>query len=74
MRSPSLRPGLARVGYGVIEIDPQQGLQRLLDCGILRTEPCRSEGQRMVEISRDLRQLVRSWRSRLAGVEKFFFY
>ncbi len=74
MRILGIDPGLARVGYGVIEIDPRQGRQSLLDCGILRTDPGRSEGDRMVEISRDLRQLVRSWRPRLAVVEKFFFY
>jgi len=67
-------PGLARVGYGVIEIEPQAGRQTMLDCGIIRTDPGRSEGERMVEISRDLRQLVRTWRPQLAVVEKFFFY
>jgi crossover junction endodeoxyribonuclease RuvC len=74
MRILGIDPGLARVGYGVIDIDPQQGRQCLVDCGILRTDPGRSEGVRMVEISRDLRQLVRSWRPQLAVVEKFFFY
>ncbi len=28
----------------------------------------------MVEIARDLRQLLRIWRPQLAAVEKFFFY
>ena len=28
----------------------------------------------MVEIARDLRQLIRSWKPQLASVEKFFFY
>ncbi|MCP9886543.1 crossover junction endodeoxyribonuclease RuvC [Cyanobium sp. ATX 6A2] len=74
MRILGIDPGLARVGYGVIEIEPQQGRQRLLDCGILRTDPGRSEGERMVEISRDLRVLLRTWRPQLAVVEKFFFY
>ena len=69
-------PGLARVGYGLIEVEgtPGRGQQRLLDCGIIRTDPGRSEGERMVEIARDLRQLIRAWRPELAAVEKFFFY
>ena len=58
----------------MIEIEPQAGRQTMLDCGIIRTDPGRSEGERMVEISRDLRQLVRTWRPQLAVVEKFFFY
>jgi crossover junction endodeoxyribonuclease RuvC len=72
MRILGLDPGLARVGYGVIDTDG--GQQRLLDCGIIRTDPGRSEGERMVEIARDLRQLIRAWRPELAAVEKFFFY
>jgi crossover junction endodeoxyribonuclease RuvC len=65
-------PGLARVGYGVIEVSG--GDQRLLDCGMIRTEPGRPDGERMVEIARDLRVLVRTWRPHLAAVEQFFFY
>ena len=60
------------MGYGVIEVAGRD--QRLLDCGIIRTDPGRSEGDRMVEIARDLRQLLRLWRPELAAVEKFFFY
>ena len=75
-----LDPGLARVGYGVIEVDEEaspraaDSHQRLLDCGMIRTDPGRSDGERMVEIASDLRQLIRAWRPDLAAVEKFFFY
>ncbi|MBM5797712.1 MAG: crossover junction endodeoxyribonuclease RuvC [Cyanobacteria bacterium M_surface_7_m2_040] len=72
MRILGIDPGLARVGYGVIEVAGRQ--QQLLDCGIIRTDAGRSEGDRMVEIARDLRQLLRTWRPELAAVEKFFFY
>jgi crossover junction endodeoxyribonuclease RuvC len=72
LRILGIDPGLARVGYGVI--DTSGGGQRMLDCGILRTEAGRSEGERMVEIAGDLRQLIRRWRPQLAAVEKFFFY
>ena len=72
MRILGIDPGLARVGYGVIEVEGRS--QRLLDCGIIRTDAGRSEGDRMVEIARDLRQLIRAWRPELAAVEKFFFY
>lgn len=65
-------PGLARVGYGVI--DTSAGQQRMLDCGIIRTDSCHSEGVRMVEIARDLSQLLQQWQPGLAAVEKFFFY
>jgi crossover junction endodeoxyribonuclease RuvC len=78
-------PGLARVGYGVIAVeepppwrpgDPATLIasQRLLDCGMIRTDPGRSEGERMVEIAADLRRLIRRWQPERAAVEKFFFY
>jgi crossover junction endodeoxyribonuclease RuvC len=80
MRILGLDPGLARVGYGVIEVEadargrPGQGRQRMLDCGLIRTDPDRGEGQRLVEIAADLRVLLRRWQPELAAVEKFFFY
>ena len=72
MRILGIDPGLARVGYGVI--DTGGGRQSMLDCGIIRTDPGCSEGDRMVEIAKDLRKLIRTWRPELASVEKFFFY
>ena len=72
MRILGIDPGLARVGYGVI--DTTGGAQEMLDCGIIRTDAGRSEGERMVEIAGDLRQLIRQWQPELAAVEKFFFY
>ncbi|EAQ68955.1 crossover junction endodeoxyribonuclease RuvC [Synechococcus sp. RS9909] len=78
MRILGLDPGLARVGYGLIEVTAGSGVsagtQRMLDCGMIRTDPGRSEGERMVEIAHDLRLLIRSWKPDLAAVEKFFFY
>ena len=46
----------------------------MLDCGIIRTDPGRSDGDRMVEIAKDLWVLIRTWKPQLAAVEKFFFY
>jgi hypothetical protein len=45
----------------------------MIDCGIIRTDPGSSEGERMVEIARDLRQIIRTHKPDLASVEKFFF-
>ncbi|MAR05961.1 MAG: crossover junction endodeoxyribonuclease RuvC [Cyanobium sp. NAT70] len=72
MKILGIDPGLARVGYGVI--NTSAGQQTMLDCGIIRTDPGRSDGERMVEIARDLRELIRTWSPELAAVEKFFFY
>tara|TARA_A100001037_G_scaffold278515_1_gene279524 strand:+ start:182 stop:646 length:465 start_codon:yes stop_codon:yes gene_type:complete len=72
LRILGIDPGIARVGYGVI--DTSNGQQQMLDCGIIRTNPGIDDGERMVEIASDLRQLIRRWKPQLAAVEKFFFY
>ena len=65
-------PGLARVGYGLIETSSEQ--IKMLDCGIIKTSKSESEGERMVEIAKDLSVLIEKWKPNLAAVEKFFFY
>ncbi len=65
-------PGLARVGFGLIETSSEQ--IKMLDCGIIKTSKLESEGERMVEISKDLSVLIEKWKPNLAAVEKFFFY
>lgn len=71
MKVLGIDPGLAQVGYGVVDTaDPMA----LLACGVIRTRPSPNLGERLVEIARDLRQLVRHHRPGIAAVEKFFFY
>ena len=65
-------PGLARVGFGLIETSSKQ--IKMLDCGIIKTNKSESEGERMVEIAKDLSELIQKWKPNLAAVEKFFFY
>lgn len=65
-------PGLARVGFGLIETGSEQ--IKMLDCGIIKTNKSESEGERMVEIAKDLSVLIEKWKPNLAAVEKFFFY
>ena len=65
-------PGLARVGFGLIETSSEQ--IKMLDCGIIKTSKSESEGERMVEIANDLSVLIEKWKPNLAAVEKFFFY
>ncbi len=65
-------PGLARVGYGLIEV--KGGEKNLLDCGIIETQKDRTEADRLHEIYLDLKQLIDKWQPDYAAVEKFFFY
>lgn len=65
-------PGLARVGFGLIDTTNNQ--PEMLDCGIIKTNKEQSEGERMVEIANDLKELINKWNPDLAAIEKFFFY
>ena len=65
-------PGLARVGYGLIELI--DGQKKLLDCGIIETSKDKKEVDRLIEIHTDLNELLDKWEPDIAAVEKFFFY
>ena len=72
MRIIGIDPGLARVGYGII--DDIKGNKILLDCGIIETKSTQKEEERLLEISNDLSSIVNKWNPEIASVEKFFFY
>ena len=65
-------PGLARVGYGIIEVKRNE--KTLLDCGIIETKKDQPEEYRLLEIFMDLKELINKWKPDYAAVEKFFFY
>ena len=65
-------PGLARVGYGIIEVKRNENV--LLDCGIIETQKDQKEELRLLEIYLDLKELINKWKPDYAAVEKFFFY
>jgi len=48
MRILGIDPGLARVGYGIIEVEGRgaHSKQQMLDCGIIRTDPGTTDGVR----------------------------
>ena len=77
MRILGIDPGLARVGYRWRR-DRHRGTSASGCWTAESSAPTinvgRSDGDRMVEIAADLRQLIRLWRPELAAVEKFFFY
>ena len=72
MRIIGIDPGLARVGYGIIEIENER--KKLLDCGIIQTCKDKKEEDRLYEIFKDLNELINRWNPNVAAVEKFFFY
>ncbi len=72
MRIIGIDPGLARVGYGIIEIQKEKKI--ILDCGVIETSKEKKEELRLYEIFNDLNELIHHWNPNIAAVEKFFFY
>ena len=72
MRIIGIDPGLARVGYGIV--DEIEGKKIMLDCGIIETESTQKEEARLLEISNDLSSIINKWNPNNAAVEKYFFY
>ena len=72
MRIIGIDPGLARVGYGIIEVENEK--KTLIDCGVIETNKNKKEEDRLFEIYKDLITLIDRWDPDIAAVEKFFFY
>ena len=72
MRIIGIDPGLARVGYGIIEVENEK--KTLIDCGVIETNKNKKEEDRLFEIYKDLITLIDRWNPNIAAVEKFFFY
>jgi len=72
VRIIGIDPGLARVGYGII--DEIEGKKIMIDCGIIETKSTQKEESRLLEISNDLSSIINKWSPNSAAVEKFFFY
>ena len=72
MRIIGIDPGLARVGYGIIEVKNEKKV--FLDCGVIETSKEQKEEYRLYEIFNDLNELINYWNPSVAAVEKFFFY
>ena len=72
MRIIGIDPGLARVGYGLVDI--MDGKKILLDCGVIETSKEIKEENRLYEIFNDLNELLDYWNPDMAAVEKYFFY
>ncbi|MGA1357525.1 MAG: crossover junction endodeoxyribonuclease RuvC [Prochlorothrix sp.] len=76
MKILGLDPGLAIVGYGLIEVDRDcpDTLPRLIDFGIIQTPARTPIGDRLETIYTDLTTLLNQTQPDRVAIEKFFFY
>ena len=72
MRILGIDPGIAIVGYCVIDIINDQ--YTLVSSGSIQTNKNKSEAGRLLEISNDIEEIIKQYRPNSAGVEKLYFF
>ncbi len=71
MRILGLDPGLATIGYALLEIE--KGEKKLLACGVIRTAAGLSLGARLKEIHEDFTSLLFKFKPEICSIEQIFF-
>ena len=71
MRILGLDPGIATVGFGIVDTEKNQ--QRLVACGVITTPAHTPLTQRLDQIYTDLEELIRTYQPEVMSVEELFF-
>lgn len=72
MKILGIDPGMAIVGYSVIDFDGDN--VALLNSGSIKTSKNNTESQRLLEIFEDIIQIIEKYQPDIASIEKLFFF
>ncbi len=72
MKILGIDPGMAIVGYGLIEFDGEKPI--LSASGSIQTSKDETDSKRLLEIFNDLSQIVEEFKPDCASVENLFFF
>ena len=72
MKIMGIDPGMAIVGYGIVDFDGTT--TRLLHSGSIRTSKNDKESARLLEIFNDMTTIVDKYRPDAVSIEKLFFF
>lgn len=72
MKIMGIDPGMAIVGYGIIDFDGKN--TKLLHSGSIRTSKNDKESARLLEIFNDMTTIVEKYRPDAVSIEKLFFF
>lgn len=72
MKILGIDPGMAIVGYGVLEYE--NATPTLLSSGSIRTDKTSRESARLLEIYNDTELIVKKFKPDAAAIEKLFFF
>ena len=71
MRFLGLDPGIATVGFGIVDSDNNR--QKLVTCGVITTPAHTPLTSRLDQIYTDLEELIRAYQPDVMSVEELFF-
>lgn len=72
MRILGIDPGLAIVGYSII--DTEQGEHILISSGSIQTDKTKSDSSRLFEIENDMQTIINTYKPDVASIEKLFYF
>lgn len=72
MRILGIDPGLAIVGYSVIDTEKDKNI--LVSSGSIRTDKDKTDAQRLLEIETDMQIIIDKYKPDFASVEKLFYF
>lgn len=72
LRILGIDPGTAIVGWAVLE--EQEGAVKAISYGHISTSPEQSTAERLLEVSRDLSEIIKKHKPHEAAVEDLFFF
>lgn len=72
MKILGIDPGMAIVGYGLIEVENNN--IELLSSGSIQTDKNKTDSARLLEIFEDLSTIVQNYKPDCASVENLFFF
>ena len=70
MKILGIDPGLQLTGYGVIEFHPTK--PKLIDAGVIRLNPKQSIAERLVELERELDEILAEHKPAMVAVEQLY--
>jgi len=72
MKILGIDPGMAIVGYSIINFDGEN--ISLLNSGSIRTSKYDKEPRRLLEIYEDMKTIIETYKPDVASIEKLFFF
>jgi crossover junction endodeoxyribonuclease RuvC len=72
MRVLGIDPGLAIVGYSVLNIENNENI--LVSSGSIQTDKNKTDSERLFEISTDMQTIIEKYKPDVSSIEKLFYF